>query len=107
MDIEEIRKRVENGEPLLLEDNNQEYYIYFDRFGVLIPVRQENDFQEEYEDVEALGRNIWLNGLIVYRSLIKENYAKEIFSWLDQIIMTREWKIDSSLWALNPRHSEH
>ncbi len=105
MDVEEIRKRVENGEPLLLEDNNQEYFIYFDKFRVLIPVRQENDFREEYEDEEVFGSNIWLNGLLVYRSLIKEEYAKEIFSWLDQIIMTREWKIDSSLWVLNPRLS--
>lgn len=105
MDVEEIRKRAENGEPLLLEDNNQEYFIYFDKFRVLIPVRQENDFQEEYEDIEVFGRNIWLNGLLVYRSVIKEKCAKEIFSWLDQIIMTREWKIDSSLWVLNPRLS--
>ena len=107
MDIEEIRKRVENGEPLLLEDNNQEYYIYFDRFRVLIPVQQGNDFQEEYEDVKIFGSNIRLNGLLVYSSAIKEEHAKEIFSWLDQIIMTREWKIDSGLWALKPRYSEY
>ena len=78
MDDNKIKSIIKDGKLLWLRNNKSEFFLYYNKYNVLIPIQQD-DIKNEYEINYYSSRlYIQLGSISCRRSLIKDGQAKEL-----------------------------
>lgn len=98
MDSNDIMNIIKNDNLLILENNEGNFFLYYNKYRILIPIQQ-NNFEKEYGiDTIIYERDVMLHQRQCKEKLIWASHAKELFSKLEQI---PEMNITSSLWFVD------
>lgn len=98
MKIESIMTTIESGKPIYLTNKDEERFLYFDQYKMLIPLQQENINKEYGSMAEIRAQKAYLNNHSIPKELIKSQHAEKVFLQLEKIADIEEWRILSSLW---------
>ncbi|MCI9105722.1 MAG: hypothetical protein HFG57_07155 [Lachnospiraceae bacterium] len=101
MDDNKIKSIIKDGKLLWLRNNKSEFFLYYNKYNVLIPIQQD-DIKNEYEINYYSSRlYIQLGSISCRRSLIKDGQAKELFVKLEKIAEINSWELTSKFWFVD------
>lgn len=102
MNDDEIRRIVESGRLLLLENDDGEYFLYDDNCKILIPVNQKYIEKDYGCYTEIENQFIRLKTFIYQKELIGKKYAQVLF---DKLVQIKQLEYFSSRrWFVNARY---
>lgn len=101
MNDDEIKSIIKNGNLLLLKNDKNEFFLYYNKYKILIPYEQENIAKQYDIDTYVKGNKVQLKNTIHEKELIKFQHAKELIDKLGQIPELNKWKITSNHWFVN------
>lgn len=97
----EIKKKIENGNLLLLKSKSDKLFLYDDSFRVLIP-KQQTQLKKEYGCfTEISAQTYMLNNIPLKQVLVKASHAPIIFHKLSLIPEMDEWEIGMKKWFID------
>ena len=97
----EIMEIIESGKLLLLSNEYNQFFGYYDKYRMLIPIQQDYITREYGINTDIGTKSIQLRGITCKKELIKAHHAEELFSQLEQIEGIESWQLESRLWFVD------
>lgn len=105
MNESEIKNIVKTDNFLLLKNNcnNDELFLYYDKYRVLIPVQQPKIEKEYGINTDICKLSYRLGNIPQSAEVIRADHARELFNRLKQVYLVSTWYISSRRWFINSR----
>ena len=97
----DVAESIETGKPLALKNKNGELFLFFHKFGMIFPIKQDNLEKEYGSNTEIRSQEIELNKNSVRKGLIRAEHVQEVFDHLNQITGMEYLKLTTSMWFVD------
>jgi len=98
---DEIKNIIKNGNLLLLKNDKNEFFWYYNEHKILIPYEQEDITKQYNIDDYVRVNKVQLRNTIHYKQLIHYEHVEELIDKLGQIPELNKWKLTSNRWLID------
>lgn len=97
----EVKNIIEKGKMVFLKDINGNTFLYYDKYKMLIPLKQDKGEYGDGDYYSIINQKFCLSQIQCNATLIRSQHIEEIFARLIELAETKTWELTSHLWFID------